>query len=132
MYDGRQEGNEPLKVLDTIHRNPVVIMRYNPIYDCVISFDNSGMVEYWTGYKTDFQHPKNVKFSSKLDTHLFDFVKDKVKFHTACVSPNGKLFAVFTSNRKVCTYKYLRLYIVVFIFIDVITPCVFRFIYLIS
>lgn len=72
------------------------------------------MVEYWTGYKSDFQFPKNLKFESKLDTNLFDFVKDKVKFHTACLSPSGKLFATLTSNRKVSDYiKFVTLFFIV-------------------
>lgn len=108
MYDGRQDGNEALKILESVHRSPVSVIRYNSIFDCAISFDSSGMVEYWTGYKSDFQFPKNLKFESKLDTDLFQFVKDKVKIHTACLSPNGKLFATLTSNRKVsCTFYVL-------------------------
>jgi peptidylprolyl isomerase domain and WD repeat-containing protein 1 len=101
VYDGRQDGNEALKVLDSIHRNPVSVIRYNPIYDCTLSIDTSGMVEYWSGHKSDFQFPRNLKFESKLDTDLFQFVKEKVKVHTVCLSPNGKLFAAFTSGRKV-------------------------------
>lgn len=101
IYDGRQDGNEALKVLDTIHKSPVSIIRYNPIYDCTLSVDTSGMIEYWAGHRQDFIFPKNLKFESKLDTDLFQFVKDKVKVHTVCLSPNGKQFAVLTSGRKV-------------------------------
>src|SRR5665811_577441 len=82
IYDGRQDGNEPLKKLENIHRNPVSIIRYNPVYDIVISVDTTGMIEYWTGHKSDFQFPKNLKFESKLDTDLFEFAKDKITVHT--------------------------------------------------
>jgi peptidylprolyl isomerase domain and WD repeat-containing protein 1 len=101
VYDGRQDGNEPFKILDSIHRNPVTIIRYNPVYDAIISADNKGIIEYWTGPKNDYQLPRSVRFDSKLDTDLFEFVKDKLVIHSICLSPNGRLFAALTSNKKV-------------------------------
>jgi len=101
IFDGRQDGNEPLKKLDTIHRNPVTTVRYNPVFDVVISADSKGIIEYWTGPKHDYEFPKNVAFDSKLDTDLFEFVKEKLTIHTMCLSPNGRLFAALTSNKKV-------------------------------
>ena len=32
------------------------------------------MIEYWSGQKSDFQFPTNVKFEYKTDTDLFEFV----------------------------------------------------------
>lgn len=34
-------------VLTNIHKHPVIQMRYNEVYDAVISIDSKGMVEYW-------------------------------------------------------------------------------------
>jgi peptidylprolyl isomerase domain and WD repeat-containing protein 1 len=33
------------------------------------------MIEYWTGPLNDYKFPKNVKFNSKMDTDLYEFVK---------------------------------------------------------
>ncbi len=41
----------------------------------MVSADKSGMIEYWTGPKYDYIFPKNVRFESKLDTDLFEFMK---------------------------------------------------------
>jgi len=104
IYDGRQETNEPLKKLEGIHRNPVAIVKFNQLCDSIISVDKIGMIEYWTGHKFDYKFPKNLHFESKLDTDLFEFVKDKIIIHSLCLSPNGRLFAALTSNKKVCMY----------------------------
>lgn len=44
-------------------------MKYNSIFDVVVSVDRSGILEYWTGPKNDYKFPsKLVHFESKLDT----------------------------------------------------------------
>ena len=44
------------------------------MYDVVVSADEAGMVEYWSGIKHDLQFPKNVDFEFKTDTDLFEFI----------------------------------------------------------
>ena len=39
-----------------------------------ISADEAGIVEYWSGLKSDVQFPKNVNFEYKTDTDLFEFI----------------------------------------------------------
>ena len=100
MYDG-QGSSEPIKVIDKLHRSPVTIIKYNPIYETVLSVDSKGMIEYWTGPKSDYAFPKTVLFRSKLDTDLFEFVESSVTLLNLAISPNGLYFAGLTSDRRV-------------------------------
>jgi peptidylprolyl isomerase domain and WD repeat-containing protein 1 len=67
------EDSVPLHTLEKIHSRPVHIISYNPIYDCVVSVDTGGMIEYWQP-SGDFQKPNNV-FEFKSQTDLYDFKK---------------------------------------------------------
>lgn len=47
IFDGRGEISEPTHTITGLHRNVVSLMAYNNEYDCVISIDEGGSVEYW-------------------------------------------------------------------------------------
>lgn len=66
-----------------------------------ISADKSGIIEYWSGAKTDYQFPKCAQFDSKLDTDLFEFVKHKTHPTSLCFSNDGLKFATMSPDRKV-------------------------------
>lgn len=68
--------------------------------------DTQGILNYWTGAKTEYQFPKNVDFESKLDTDLFEFVKQKSHPVSMCVSPDGETFATYGADRKVRIFKF--------------------------
>lgn len=69
-------------------------MAYNDKYDCVVSADDAGFVEYWRP-SGSFDKPPNV-FSMKSDTNLFDFKKAKSVPISLSVSPTGDSFATFS------------------------------------
>lgn len=73
IYDGQGANQEPLHKITGLHRNSVAVMAYNDAYDCVISADEGGMIEYWrpTG---SYEKPENV-FEYKSSTNLFEFKK---------------------------------------------------------
>jgi len=73
LYDGRGENQEPMHVIKNLHRKPVSVMAYNNAYDCVISADEGGMLEYWRA-SGNYEKPDNV-FSMKSSTNLFEFKK---------------------------------------------------------
>lgn len=77
------------------------LSQYNPVYEAVISVDKQGMLNYWTGAKDEYEFPKNVNFESKLDTDLFEFMKQKTYPVSLCFSPNGEQFATYAADRKV-------------------------------
>lgn len=123
VYDG-QGTNTPLHVLEKLHTKPVCIIRYNVTFDVVVSVDQAGILEYWTGPKQDYKFPsKLVSFESKLDTSkkftvsdelqpvtssssfeivgLFEFAKNKTIVSGLAFSNDGKKFATLSTDRKV-------------------------------
>ncbi|KAF3005747.1 hypothetical protein E8E13_006750 [Curvularia kusanoi] len=105
IYDGRGENLEPLHTLKTIHRAPVSIMAYNNAYDCIVSVDNGGMVEYWQP-SGNFSKPDNV-WAMKSSTNLFDFKKAKSVPSTLTISPSGHQFATLSfPDRKIRIFDF--------------------------
>lgn len=111
IYDGRGENAKPIHTLKSIHRNPVVCMAFNDAYDCAISADENGMIEYWTPSQ-NFEKPDSV-FDMKSTTNLFDFKKSKSVPSSITISPSGHQFATFSfPDRQVRVFDFVtgRLY----------------------
>lgn len=107
VYDG-QGTKDPQHVFDKLHRKPVTIVKYNPVFDTTISVDKSGILEYWTGPKMNYGFPKCARFDSKLDTDLYEFAKhEKAMPISLCVAPNGGRFATISLDRKVRVFNFL-------------------------
>ncbi|XP_053697804.1 peptidylprolyl isomerase domain and WD repeat-containing protein 1 [Sabethes cyaneus] len=115
VYDGKGTST-PLHVLEKLHTKPVVLIKYNPIYEFSISIDKAGILEYWLGPRNDFKFPsKVVNFESKLDTSLYEFAKNKTMVISLAFSPDGRKFATVSADRKVRVFgslsgKLLRVY----------------------
>lgn len=105
IFDGRGERTEPLKKLSGVHRTEVVAMAYNAPYDCVVSADAGGMVEYWRP-RDEYEKPDDV-FKMKSSTNLFDFKKAKSAPCCVSISPSGHQFATFSfPDRKVRVFDF--------------------------
>nr|OQO16379.1 hypothetical protein B0A51_16440 [Rachicladosporium sp. CCFEE 5018] len=105
MYDGRGESQTPLHTITALHRKAVVLMSYNNTYDCVVSADEGGMVEYWRPSGT-YEKPDNV-FEMKSSTSLFDFKKARSVPSSLTISPTGALFATLSfPDRKVRVFDF--------------------------
>ncbi|KAK0387591.1 hypothetical protein NLU13_3837 [Sarocladium strictum] len=105
LFDGRGEREEPMHTIKGLHRQPVHLMAYNESYDCVVSADEGGMVEYWRP-NGDYKKPDNV-FEYKSSTNLFDFKKAKSVPTTLVISPNGqKLVAMSMPDRKIRIFEF--------------------------
>jgi peptidylprolyl isomerase domain and WD repeat-containing protein 1 len=105
IYDGRGDQLEPLQTLKSIHRAPVSLMAYNNAYDCVISVDQGGMVEYWRPSGT-FEKPDNI-WALKSSTNLFEFKKSKCVPSSITISPSGKQFATYSfPDRKIRIFEF--------------------------
>ncbi|GBP50529.1 Peptidylprolyl isomerase domain and WD repeat-containing protein 1 [Eumeta japonica] len=107
IFDGTQTSSIPLHTFETLHQNPVVVIKYNPIFETAVSVDKTGIVEYWTGPKHEYRFPKRVLFESKLDTDLFDFVKNKTCPTSLAFSPDGKKMASISLDRKVRIFHFV-------------------------
>ncbi|XP_072942390.1 peptidylprolyl isomerase domain and WD repeat-containing protein 1 [Epargyreus clarus] len=106
IFDGTQNTSTPLHTFET-HRSNVATIKYNPVFETAVSVDKAGIVEYWTGPKHEYQFPKTVRFTSKLDTDLFDFVKNKTYPTALAFSPDGKKMASISLDRKVRIFHFL-------------------------
>lgn len=82
-------------------------LQYNAIYETCISVDKAGILEYWTGPKSEYKFPKCVRFDSKLDTDLFEFAKNKTYPCGLAISPDGKKFASLNRDRRVRIFHFL-------------------------
>jgi len=104
IYDGRGENKEPIHTINNLHRSVVSLMAYNDAYDCVISADESGMLEYWR--PGTYEQPDNV-FKFKSSTNLFEFKKAKSTPASLTISPSGAQFATFSfPDRKIRIFDF--------------------------
>lgn len=105
IFDGRGESQTPMNTLSSLHRAEVVAMAYNPTYDCVVSADASGMVEYWQP-RNGYEKPDGV-FQMKSTTNLFDFKKAKSAPCCIAISPSGHQFATMSfPDRKIRVFDF--------------------------
>ena len=105
IYDGRGEGQNALHTSASVHRSAVVTMAHNGPYDCVVSADESGMIEYWRPGGL-FEKPDNV-FTTKAGTNLFEFKKSKSTPSNISISPSGHQFATWSfPDRKVRVFDF--------------------------
>ncbi|KAL1990507.1 hypothetical protein VTN49DRAFT_6346 [Thermomyces lanuginosus] len=105
IYDGRGENTQPLHTLTNIHRRPIVAMAFNNAFDCVISADEGGMIEYWSP-SSNFEKPNNV-FELKSSTSLFEFRKAKSVPSSITISPTGEQFATFSfPDRQIRVFDF--------------------------
>ncbi|TQS31859.1 hypothetical protein Golomagni_07847, partial [Golovinomyces magnicellulatus] len=80
-------------------------MAFNNAYDCVVSGDENGMIEYWRP-SGNYEKPDNV-FEYKSSTNLFDFKKAKSVPTCLTISPNGKSLAAFSlPDRKIRIFDF--------------------------
>ena len=105
IWDGRGNVSSPAYRLKSVHRKPIVCMAYNTYWNCVISADNSGMIEYWVP-DTAAEKPKGV-FETKTGTDLFAFKKAKSVPCCVAISPTGRQFATISfPDRKVRIFDF--------------------------
>ena len=104
IYDGRGENQEPIHTISGLHRSVVSLMVFNDPYDCAISADENGMIEYWR--PGTYEKPDNV-FEYKSSTNLFEFKKAKSTPVSITVSPSGSQFATFSfPDRKIRIFDF--------------------------
>ncbi|KAJ5143275.1 uncharacterized protein N7515_002062 [Penicillium bovifimosum] len=106
LFDGRGENPQPLHTLKSIHRSPVVSIAFNNAFNCVVSGDESGMIEYWRAGDGSFEKPDNV-FDLKSSTNLFAFKKAKSIPTSITISPSGEHFATVSfPDRQIRVFDF--------------------------
>lgn len=105
IYDGRGENQEPIHTISGLHRSVVSLMAFNDAYNCVISADENGMIEYWSP-GNNYEKPDNV-FDFKSSTNLFEFKKAKSTPTSLTISPAGSQFVTVSfPDRKVRVFDF--------------------------
>lgn len=105
IYDGRGESQSPIHIIPSLHKKPVAHIAYNNEYDCAISADVNGMIEYWRPHGT-YEKPDDV-FNYKSSTDLFEFKKAKSLPTSITISPSGSQFATFSiPDRKIRIFDF--------------------------
>ncbi|KAI0172047.1 hypothetical protein GGR52DRAFT_453162 [Hypoxylon sp. FL1284] len=105
IYDGRGENQVPIHTIKGLHRSPVSIMAFNDAYNCVVSADDGGMLEYWSP-DANYEKPENV-FQYKSSTNLFEFKKAKSTPASLTISPSGHQFVTFSvPDRKIRIFEF--------------------------
>ena len=105
IYDGRGENQTPIHTTKGLHRSVVAMMAFNDVYDCVVSADDNGMLEYWSP-SSNYEKPENV-FQYKSSTDLFDFKKAKSTPTSLTISPTGQQFVTFSMpDRKIRIFEF--------------------------
>jgi len=105
VYDGKG-SSEPITSLK-IHSKSVSCISFSPQADIVISADESGMVEYWTGASTDYALPKNISFESKVETDLYEFCKNKTSVLNMTMNHRGDQVVMCGGDRKIRIFRIL-------------------------
>ncbi|KAG1134542.1 hypothetical protein G6F42_000434 [Rhizopus arrhizus] len=107
IYDGHADG-KPLHTLSKMHSKPVHIIEFNSRFNCVVSVDAIGMIEYWSP-EAPFALPDNLDFELKSQTDLYEFRKKKSVPTCLTISPDGLSFATMSfPDRQVRLFKFLR------------------------
>lgn len=102
-----QGGGRPLHVFEKLHSKPVTAIKFNVRHQVVVSVDKAGMLEYWTGPKSDYKFPsKVISFSSKMDTDLYEFAKNKTIVTGLTFSNDGQRMATISTDRKVRIFNF--------------------------
>ncbi|BFZ57810.1 Peptidyl-prolyl cis-trans isomerase cyp15 [Savitreella phatthalungensis] len=88
-----------------IHSAPLTSLAYNPKYNCVISADEKGNIEYWQ-VNASHTRPAEV-FRTKSSTDLYEFRKAKSHVVTVAISPKSEHFATLSKpDRQICLFAF--------------------------
>lgn len=104
IYDVRSGSDDPVAAFSS-HAAPVTAMRYCPAIDTVVSTDQKGFIEYWSGSTFKAPPPGVVSFSLKMDTDLFALAKAKTWGRSADVSRDGTQLAMFCADGRVRVWR---------------------------
>jgi peptidylprolyl isomerase domain and WD repeat-containing protein 1 len=107
IYDGRGDG-KPLFELDKLHRAPVHLIAYTAKYDCVVSADEDGFVEYWQPSEPWGLPSVPGLWQYKSATDLYQFKKTKSIASSITFSPNSSQFVTMSlPSRAVHVFNFL-------------------------
>lgn len=105
IFDARDVNGESTFVVH-FHSSPVVGMVYNEQFDCIISTDKKGTIEYWSP-STRALLKDSLSFESKMDTDLYSLTKEKVYSKSIAIGVDGQKFAIFSTDDKIRIFRFI-------------------------
>eukprot|EP01099_Mayorella_cantabrigiensis_P005333 TRINITY_DN4223_c0_g1_i1.p1 TRINITY_DN4223_c0_g1~~TRINITY_DN4223_c0_g1_i1.p1 ORF type:complete len:663 (+),score=156.82 TRINITY_DN4223_c0_g1_i1:65-1990(+) len=96
---GQKEVRNPLTLLA-----PLTVMKYSEKFDCLVTGDEKGMIDYWD--LTTLKTPNYLPWKFKSDTALYDLAKSKATCTSLTFSRNSKYFACMCSDKIIRIYKF--------------------------
>ncbi|PIA64527.1 hypothetical protein AQUCO_00100183v1 [Aquilegia coerulea] len=105
IYDVRSGSNVPI-ISREIHMTPIKVMKYNHVFDTVVSVDAKGFIDYWCPATLRFPQDGVVQFSLMSDTDLFEIVKCKTIASAIEVSADGKQFVITSPDRRIRVFWF--------------------------
>ena len=94
----------------TPHMSKVKLIQYCHTHHTGVSVDESGIIEYWSTNSLKFEEKSPTGksfFKYKTDTDLFTFLQHKCSILSLTLSPDGRYFATFSSDRKIRVFNFL-------------------------
>ncbi|KAL5269796.1 hypothetical protein ACHWQZ_G003310 [Mnemiopsis leidyi] len=92
----------------SVHMSTVKCIEYSNVHRLVLSVDDKGIIEYWSSDSFKFE-PKSATgkslFQFKTDTDLFTFLQHKCTVLNLSISPDGRYFATFSTDRKIRVFN---------------------------
>ncbi|KAL2608859.1 hypothetical protein R1flu_027432 [Riccia fluitans] len=99
IFDARSGSSDPV-ISKEIHMAPVRVMKYNPVYDIVLSADGKGVIDYWS--PEDLKFPTHsLQFKHRTETDLYTMAKAKTTVSSLEISADGKQFVTTSPDRRI-------------------------------
>lgn len=87
-----------------LHKNPVILLKYNSKFNTMLSIDTSGTMEYWIP-KSPYKAPDLWKYKSDTDLHVYK--KQRIYPSSLDISHDGEYFVTYgLQDRLVRIWKF--------------------------
>ena len=108
---GGSTGYTPLSTF-SLHKAPVIVMKFNEASGVVVSGDCKGVLEYWVAGADRPDSAKlpasKVSFKYKIDTDLYDLAKARARPCGLAFSPDGSRFCLTANDKQVRIFDFKR------------------------
>ncbi|KAL0585602.1 hypothetical protein ABG067_004744 [Albugo candida] len=106
IYQADQATHEPIHTIDKLHTAPVLLLGYNAVYDCTISCDAKGHIEYWNAETFNFPED-SLAFKYKGETDLYELAKHKTIPMSIAIDSQGENFALTAKDAQIRVFRFL-------------------------
>jgi peptidylprolyl isomerase domain and WD repeat-containing protein 1 len=109
IVNSEQSQNEKKSVVVsemTYHETPVRLIRFNQVYNLVVSTDQSGVIEVWDPDTLELPDYGRLAFEVLSDTDYCELVLKKTFALAVEFSHDGHLMAIFCRDRRIRIFEF--------------------------